>query len=200
MRQDAQAFRATALTQRELAAAQAAVAPIAGTHVFDWNTVSAHRRSDVVRVSVEALPEPQRDGSIVTPLADCFGVRGDWDCKVSLVRSLHTQVMVDGVERRVVLLIGEGLAPGEAAALAQRAYEVLPRLEQADACPGAAGSADSLGALRQAFMPRVRPLPLVVDRDESTIYVRSISFHLNFDRSDTPSRHEFQCWSYRPLW
>ena len=202
MRQDGEApWTSSTLTRRELGAAKVAVAAIADTHVFDWNTVSASRRRGTVRLSVVALPEPQADGSIAEHLADCFGARDDWDCKVQRVRSLHTQIVAGGVPQRVMVLMGEGIETAEAVALVRRALEVMPTLGDSDECPNAAPGVDArLESLRRAFAARATPLPLVVDLEVPGIYVRSLSFSLNFSRGGNPVRHEFQCWSHAPTW
>ncbi len=191
----------TTLSSRELRDAKTAVAPIAETHVFDWNTVSAQRQRKLLHVTVEALPEPQADGSVFQPLADCIRGPVDWDCEVRIERSLYTQVDVRGARQRVVVRIANGIEVANAESLVRRAYEALPGIGSANECRvrERAGSA-ALAQLQAAFAVRTAERALSVGRDYSGIYVRSESFNLSFESVDGgPARYDFVCWAYTPV-
>jgi plasmid stabilization system protein ParE len=191
----------TTLKPRELADGKVAVAPLAGTHIFDWNTVVAHRRGATLRFTVEGLPEPQRDGSVAEPLADCVGARDDWNCAVSIVRTLYTQVETAGRQRPLLVFIADDLDTAEAGAVVRAAFATLPGLADAQRCGDAATAARGrLDGLRAAFASGPARMPLVVGRDETRIFVRSIFFNLNFIRGGAAGRHEFDCWSYAATW
>ena len=185
----------TGLSPLELSEAQAAVAEVAGTRVFDWNTVAAQRSGKLLHVWVQALPEPQADGSTHEPVSHCIGDAAALRCDVHVDRSLYTQVDVRGRPQRIVAEILGDIGVAEASALASEAFEAAPALTLDRAC-GAWNRADAalLEAARAAFVPAGTQMPLLVEYSERKFAVSSGPYFLVFGPGKGPGQHEFDCW------
>jgi hypothetical protein len=191
----------TQLSAQELSDAKSAAGFVQDTHVFDWNTVTARRKGTSLHVLVSALPEPQTDGSIFEPQAECFGEPDGWSCEVRISHSLYTQVEVHGMNRRVAITIRDRLAATEAAALVQRALEVLPSVAGSSECSDVLiRGGGTIDELRAAFANTGVEMPLLVGRDGARLRVRRRQFEMKFERVDgDPHAHAFVCWSDEPI-
>jgi hypothetical protein len=174
-------------------------------HIVNWHTLrSCTGKHGGALANVDAVDEPQPDGTVNSFAATCDGDSQGWECDLATGRHLKMTVTVEGKDRALSTMIPDDVDLAIARKVMQQAIDVAPKLETTQVCNYDPTSTEkdtwipsSLAEIHQDFkLPWTEPFASI-DGDLHELRVEVGRNYLSFVPLK-PGSHEyrFECWYF----
>jgi hypothetical protein len=190
------------MIKRDYDAMKSVATRAAGRHVLKLHEATPCINPGWGRMWIDAVEEPQSDGSVYLPHVLCNRETGPWKCEAWVNRILKFSVPIGGRDQQFALEIPPQFEVAEVGPLIQRAFQKEPSLtihEHCGADPNAAPTKyDELEIenLRQAFAATGEPIEGSIEQDDQATTVEIDPIRLEFSRTpDKAAEKSFRCWS-----
>jgi hypothetical protein len=172
-------------------------------HMLDWKSVSACMNPGRGITWVDAVEEPQPDGSVHLPQVTCMRNNGPWKCDTVVVRELRFALPEGAGAQPMVVRIPMEFDVTDVRVLAARALEIVPGLTWKDACgvdldrqPTESDKAWE-EEIHTIVNPQLKPIEAEIqEAGDTTTFMIGLSLGLEFSKAEKKaSDKKFKCWS-----
>jgi len=171
-------------------------------HTIDWRSLRTCMNPGRGRVWMDAIEEPQADGSVHAPAISCERDHSPWKCEVEPIRLFRLSVPYNGREQPFVVQVPMDLEVEDIRVLTARSFEMAQRLTWKESCAvnshGSPSDWDKYAeeGLREFFAPRDEPIwGWIQQEDDFTSFSIGLDISLNFSQAEKKASDKaFKCW------